>query len=107
MLLILVQIQAGPPRFALMGYAATPETGRAKRMRWRQGRADKPHMRSSSPAKAGGSSTPRPLDSILASLEYRVTRRSLSSGAHSRDPLAGDDIFREGGPTAKIPEFPR
>jgi hypothetical protein len=25
------------------------------------------------------------------SLEYWITRRSLSSGAHSRDPLAGDD----------------
>jgi hypothetical protein len=23
--------------------------------------------------------------------EYWITRRSLSSGAHSRDPLAGDD----------------
>src|SRR5580704_6186565 len=30
-----------------------------------------------------------------ASLEYRVTRWSLSSGAHSRDPLAGDDIQKE------------
>jgi hypothetical protein len=27
----------------------------------------------------------------LRSLEYWITRRSLSSGAHSRDPLAGDD----------------
>jgi hypothetical protein len=27
----------------------------------------------------------------LLSLEYWFTRRSLSSGAHSRDPLAGDD----------------
>ena len=27
----------------------------------------------------------------LASLEYRVPRRSLSSGAHLRDPLAGRD----------------
>jgi hypothetical protein len=25
------------------------------------------------------------------SLEYWIARRSLSSGAHSRDPLAGDD----------------
>jgi hypothetical protein len=24
-------------------------------------------------------------------VEYWITRRSLSSGAHSRDPLAGDD----------------
>jgi hypothetical protein len=27
----------------------------------------------------------------LVSLEYWVARRSLSSGAHSRDPLPGDD----------------
>jgi hypothetical protein len=26
-----------------------------------------------------------------ASLEYLVTRRSLSSGGHSADPVAGDD----------------
>jgi len=47
--------------------------------------------RSSSPAHAGdpvrrGLSAPS-----LASLEYWIVRRSLSSGAHSRDPLAGDD----------------
>jgi hypothetical protein len=27
----------------------------------------------------------------LTSLGYWIARRSLSSGAHSRDPLAGDD----------------
>ena len=45
----------------------------------------------SSPAKAGdpvrrGFSVPS-----LTSLEYWIVRRSLSSGAHSRDPLADDD----------------
>ena len=30
-------------------------------------------------------------DQSLASLDYWIVRRSLSSGAHSRDPLAGDD----------------
>jgi hypothetical protein len=30
-------------------------------------------------------------DQSSAPLEYWITRRSLSSGAHSRDPLTGDD----------------
>jgi hypothetical protein len=34
---------------------------------------------------------PRPIDQLLLSLEYWIARRSLSSGAHTRDPLAGDD----------------
>jgi len=43
------------------------------------------------PRESGVSSTLRHLPSITAVSEYWVTRRSLSSGAHSRDPLAGDD----------------
>jgi hypothetical protein len=37
------------------------------------------------------SSTPRVLDSIAGVSEYWIVRRSLSSGAHSRDPVADDD----------------
>jgi len=29
--------------------------------------------------------------SIATALEYRIPRRSLSTGAHSRDPVADDD----------------
>jgi hypothetical protein len=43
------------------------------------------------PREGGTSSTPRPLDSIADASEYWIARRSLSSGAHSRDPVAGDD----------------
>jgi hypothetical protein len=42
------------------------------------------------PRESGASSTPRPLDFIAIRLEYWITRWRLSSGAHSRDPLAGD-----------------
>jgi hypothetical protein len=41
--------------------------------------------------ESGVSSTLQPLDSIISVSEYWIARRSLSSGAHSRDPLAGDD----------------
>ena len=41
--------------------------------------------------ESGVSSTLQPLDSITGVSEYWIARRSLSSGAHSRDPLAGDD----------------
>jgi hypothetical protein len=39
------------------------------------------------PREGGVSSTPQLLDALRASLEYWITGRSLSSGAHSRDPL--------------------
>jgi hypothetical protein len=39
----------------------------------------------------GVSSTPRVLGSITGRSEYWIVRRSLSSGAHSRDPVADDD----------------
>jgi hypothetical protein len=38
------------------------------------------------------SSTPRPFGSITGASEYWIVGRSLSSGAHSRDPVADDDI---------------
>jgi hypothetical protein len=44
--------------------------------------------------EGGASSTPRLIGSITLVSDYWVTRRSLSSGAHSRDPLAGDDSVR-------------
>jgi hypothetical protein len=37
------------------------------------------------------SSTPRLLGCYRWRLEYWIARRSLSSGGHSADPLAGDD----------------
>jgi hypothetical protein len=40
---------------------------------------------------SGVSSTLRPFDSIIHASEYWIARRSLSSGGHSADPLAGDD----------------
>ena len=40
------------------------------------------------------SSTPRHFGSITSSSEYWIIRRSLSSGAHSRDPVADDDEQR-------------
>jgi hypothetical protein len=39
----------------------------------------------------GVSSTLWPFDSIIDISEYWIARRSLSSGGHSADPLAGDD----------------
>jgi hypothetical protein len=41
--------------------------------------------------ESGVSSTLRLLDSIIDASEYWIARRSLSSGGHSADPLAGDD----------------
>jgi hypothetical protein len=41
--------------------------------------------------ESGVSSTPQLLDSITSALEYWIVRRSLSSGARSRDPVADDD----------------
>jgi hypothetical protein len=41
--------------------------------------------------ESGVSSKLRPIDSIIGSSEYWIARRSLSSGGHSADPLAGDD----------------
>jgi hypothetical protein len=38
--------------------------------------------------ESGVSSTPQLFDSITDTSEYRITRWSLSSGAHSRDPVA-------------------
>ena len=50
-----------------------------------------PHNNLSSSAKAGDP-VRRGLPVLSsASLEYWVTRRSLSSGGHSADPVAGDD----------------
>ena len=43
------------------------------------------------PRESGASSTLWPLGFVIMSLEYWIARRSLSSGAHSRDPVAGDD----------------
>jgi hypothetical protein len=43
------------------------------------------------PRESGVSSTLRLIDSIKTALEYWIIRRSLSSGAHSRDPVADDD----------------
>jgi hypothetical protein len=48
-------------------------------------------LRSSSPAHAEDPVRRGFSVQSLASLEYWIARRSLSSGAHSRDPLAGDD----------------
>src|SRR6266850_3715388 len=55
-----------------------------------------PRHRVSPPASpmtgsSGVSSTPRLLDSVTGTSEYWIARRSLSSGGHSADPLAGDD----------------
>jgi len=47
--------------------------------------------RNSSCPHARVSSTLRPFDSIIHTSEYWIARRSLSSGGHSADPLAGDD----------------
>ena len=41
--------------------------------------------------ESGVSSTPQLFDSITNTSEYWIARRSLSSGGHSADPLAGDD----------------
>jgi hypothetical protein len=41
--------------------------------------------------RTGGSSTPRDFVSITDASEYWIVRRSLSSGARSRDPVADDD----------------
>jgi|GraSoi_2013_20cm_1033751.scaffolds.fasta_scaffold20659_1 hypothetical protein len=41
--------------------------------------------------ESGVSSTPRLLGPVTDPSEYRIARRSLSSGGHSADPLAGDD----------------
>jgi hypothetical protein len=41
--------------------------------------------------ESGGSSTPQLPGSIIDVSEYWIARWSLSSGAHSRDPVAGDD----------------
>jgi hypothetical protein len=48
------------------------------------------------PRACGVSSTLQPLDSITDVSEYWVARRSLSSGGHSADPLAGDDDWECG-----------
>jgi hypothetical protein len=40
---------------------------------------------------SGVSSTLQLFDSITDASEYWIARRSLSSGGHSADPLAGDD----------------
>jgi hypothetical protein len=45
---------------------------------------------------SGVSSTPQLLGSIVDVSEYWIARWSLSSGAHSRDPVAGDDGRRYG-----------
>ena len=43
-------------------------------------------------AREGGRSVRRGFSArALTSLEYWIARRSLSSGGHSADPLAGDD----------------
>jgi hypothetical protein len=42
----------------------------------------------------------------LTSLEYWITRWSLSSGAHSRDPVAGDDEVGAAG-TSHTPSHSR
>jgi len=47
--------------------------------------------RNSSYPHARVSSTLRPFDSIIHTSEFWIARRSLSSGGHSADPLAGDD----------------
>jgi hypothetical protein len=44
----------------------------------------------------GVSSTPQLFDPITNASEYWVARRSLSSGGHSADPLAGDDRWGYG-----------
>jgi hypothetical protein len=41
--------------------------------------------------EGGVSSTPRAFGSITDASEYWIVGRSLSSGAHSRDPVADDD----------------
>ena len=46
---------------------------------------------------SGVSSALRLLDSITDASEYWIARRSLSSGGHSADPLAGDDGWACGG----------
>jgi hypothetical protein len=51
------------------------------------------HLPPSCPRRRA-SSTPRPLGSITSASEYWIVRRSLSSGAHSRDPVADDDERR-------------
>jgi hypothetical protein len=43
------------------------------------------------PRESGASSTPRMFASITDASEYWIARWSLSSGAHSRDPVADDD----------------
>jgi hypothetical protein len=40
---------------------------------------------------SGVSGTPQLFGSITDASEYWIARWSLSSGAHSRDPVAGDD----------------
>jgi hypothetical protein len=46
------------------------------------------------PRACGVSSTLWPFDSIADASEYWIARRSLSSGAHSRDPLASPRLHR-------------
>src|SRR5882757_5452739 len=48
------------------------------------------HKKPSYPRKRV-SSTPQLCESIIDASEYWIARRSLSSGGHSADPLAGDD----------------
>src|SRR4051812_45763760 len=47
-------------------------------------------IRSSSPRRRG--SVRRGFSALSAPLEYWIVRRSLSSGGHSADPVADDDI---------------
>jgi hypothetical protein len=49
-----------------------------------------PHKDRHTPRKRGIQYA-APFDSITDASEYCVARRSLSSGGHSADPLAGDD----------------
>ena len=51
----------------------------------------RPRTQLSSSAKAGDPVRRGFSVQSSASLEYWVTRRSLSSGGHSADPVAGDD----------------
>jgi hypothetical protein len=54
--------------------------------------------------EGGVSSTPQTFGSITGVAEYWIVRRSLSSGAHSRDPVAGDDERRHSRDTMR-PSF--
>ena len=57
--------------------------------------------------ESGVSCTPRLLDSITGALEYWIARRSLSSGGHSADPLAGDDGCERGALVLSIFKEPK